>query len=261
MNYPDEKHSRVGLIASGSSCRQNSGSPSRISLKKFESQVSRQIFKMDALAEFLQMANANLAERLNSMERMESISNIRRPQTSRNQPEIRPQTRGAPDDSFTARQEPAPETEVEIEEFKPYRRRKIRRQYGVDFSDMMNEIRQQKRPLDHFTPRTHLPEGIPLKRHRPPDSAKYKPNPRYKNSQDALFNDLKRKLKQEVQMVSPGSIRIVQMNLQTFTENKLPYVKQLLQFHRPELLFINEFGIDKDCPVFPRIESYHAISY
>ena len=214
---------------------------------------------MEGLADFIAMANANLADRLSSMERMEAKSNLRR---SRNVPD-QVRTNFSNRVSTAEIQAPTAEPATEIEDFKPYKRKnkKVRREYGVDFSDMMNVIRHQKRPLDHFTPRTHPPEGIPLKRLRTMDSSKFKPNPRYKNSQDALFDDLKRKLKQEVQMVSPGSIRILQMNLQTFTDSKLPYVKQLLKVHNPELLFINEFGISKECPVFPRIETYHAISY
>ena len=214
---------------------------------------------MEGLADFIAMANANLADRLSSMERMEAKSNLIR---SRNVPD-RVRTNVSNRVPTAEIQAPTAEPATEIEDFKPYKRKnkKVRREYGVDFSDMMNVIRHQKRPLDHFTPRTHPPEGVPLKRLRTVDSSKFKPNPRYKNSQDALFDDLKRKLKQEVQMVSPGSIRILQMNLQTFTDSKLPYVKQLLKVHNPELLFINEFGISKECPVFPRIETYHAISY
>ena len=214
---------------------------------------------MEELADFIAMANANLANRFSSMERMDAKSNLNRPRNVPDQVRPKPLNRVSPTEFHVPSVEPA----SEIEDFKPYKRKKkkIRREYGVDFSDMMNQIRQQKRPLDHFTPRTHPPVGVPLKRLRTIDSTNYKPNPRYKNNQDALFDDLKRKLKQEVQMVSPGSIRILQMNLQTFTESKLPYVKQLLKVHHPELLFINEFGVDKECPVFPRIETYYAISY
>ena len=55
---------------------------------------------------------------------------------------------------------------------------------------------------------------------------------------------------------------IVQINVKgALTEKKIPYLGQLLELHNPEILMINEFGIDKDWPVFPKIKSYHVVSF
>ena len=219
--------------------------------------------EMEEWQQLLQMSNANLVSRASSFLRMEAISNRQSPTTtnlSTPEPSSSHSNRNLSKPIATSTpKEPA--SELTLGEFKPYKPKKILRRYGVDMSDLMNQIRRQKRPLDHFTPRTHLPEGVPLKRYKSEEMVKFKPNPRYNNPSDSLFNDLKRRLKLEVQMVCPGSIRILQMNVRTLTDKKLPYVKELLRIHQPELLFVNEFGVDKDTPVFPRIETYYVVSY
>ena len=218
---------------------------------------------MEEWQKLLQMSNANLVNRASSFLRMEAISRGQRSTpTGLNTPDSNPNRLIRRENVPIATSSPKePTAEVTIEEFKPYKPKRILRRYGVDMSDLMNQIRRQKRPLDHFTPRTHPPEGVPLKRPKNDAILKFKPNPRYHNPSDSLFNDLKRRLKQEVQMVCPGSIRILQLNVRTLTDKKLPYVKELLKVHQPELLFVNEFGVDKDTPVFPRIETYHAVSF
>ena len=88
MRFIDEKPCRNRLPASRSSCRQKSGSSSRNFVEISQSQISRQIFEMEELADFIAMANANLANRLSSMERMDAKSNLNRP---RNVPDqVRP---------------------------------------------------------------------------------------------------------------------------------------------------------------------------
>ena len=218
---------------------------------------------MEEWQKLLQMSNANLVNRASSFLRMEAISRGQRSTpTGLSTPDSNPNRLIRRENVPIATSSPKePTAEVTIEEFKPYKPKRILRRYGVDMSDLMNQIRRQKRPLDHFTPRTHPPEGVPLKRPKNDAILKFKPNPRYHNPSDSLFNDLKRRLKQEVQMVCPGSIRILQLNVRTLTDKKLPYVKELLKVHQPELLFVNEFGVDKDTPVFPRIETYHAVSF
>ena len=218
---------------------------------------------MEEWQRLLQMSNANLVNRANSFLRMEAIGRRHRsPATGLSTPRSNSSQLTRNESKPIATSSPKePTPEVTIEEFKPYKPKRILRRYGVDMSELMNQVRRQKRPPDHFTPRTHIPEGIPLKRSRNDEVVSFKPNPRYNNPRDSLFNDLKRKLKLEVQMVCPGSIRILQMNVRTLTDKKLPYVKELLRVHQPELLFVNEFGVDKETPVFPRIETYYAISY
>ena len=66
----------------------------------------------------------------------------------------------------------------------------------------------------------------------------------------------------EAQIKQINKIKLLQVNAHgALTATKLAYLKVLIEIHKPELILVNEFGQPKDTPVFPKIETYHAVSY
>ena len=220
---------------------------------------------MEALDKLIENARQTLAHTSRTLEILNSLERNERPKVPIDKvdpkmPEIETNLRVS---------EPTPPRQKIIKEVfgdekvRIYKKssKKWARNYNVDYSDLMNQIRAEKIPLHHFTPRTTDFGAPPAKRLRGDQAKRPIQNPNYKNNQDVLFCDLKRRLLLEKQMMTVNSIRILQLNVCTLTHKKLPYLKELLLSHQPEILLVNEFGVDKDCPVFPQIESYHVVSY
>ena len=68
--------------------------------------------------------------------------------------------------------------------------------------------------------------------------------------------------KVETQIKQINKIKLLQINAHgALTSHKLSYLKELISVHKPEMILVNEFGQPKDTPVFPKIETYQAMSY
>ena len=66
----------------------------------------------------------------------------------------------------------------------------------------------------------------------------------------------------ETQIKQINKIKLLQINAHgALTSHKLSYLKELISVHKPEMILVNEFGQPKDTPVFPKIETYRAMSY
>ena len=142
--------------------------------------------------------------------------------------------------------------------FVPVKKRRnepIETVYGTDFTAIMESIRSEKR-----APLTIGELASPAKRPRRETTIGGSLNVNLK-SNSVLLEQLKRNLKNETQMINVNSLRILQLNVRTLTHKKLPYVTELLALHKPEVVMFNEYGVDENCQVFPRIKSYHLVSY
>ena len=78
---------------------------------------------------------------------------------------------------------------------------------------------------------------------------------------EALLKNLKASSDKSIQIKHADRLRIIQLNIQNFARKKIPHAKELIKLHSPDILMINEFGVEKDAPVFPRIESYEAVAF
>ena len=81
------------------------------------------------------------------------------------------------------------------------------------------------------------------------------------DSKVMLLEHIKMLSSNEPHVQNLQSLTIMQMNVRTLTSEKLPYLKDLLNLHHPEILLLNEIGVNKNTPVFPIIDCYQCVTY
>ena len=153
---------------------------------------------MDALDKLIETARQTLAhtsktlEILNSMDKAEQ-SNAPIAEIEPKKPEIEKLQEVS--EPATSRQKIIEEVfgDTKVKVFKKKSKKWVRN-YNVDYSDLMNQIRNERIPLHHFTPRSVEFGAPPTKKLRGERNSRPIQNPNYKNSQDVLFCELKRRL-------------------------------------------------------------------
>ena len=77
-----------------------------------------------------------------------------------------------------------------------------------------------------------------------------------------LLENIKQVSESQDRQIEVDKIRLMQVNAHgALTETKLGYLKEVIRLHKPDIILVNEFGQTKDLPVFPKIETYQAVSY
>ena len=155
--------------------------------------------------------------------------------------------------------------EIQRSQQKPPQRKrfpKIVRKVNRDETDLMEQIRMSDYKILPVTPDEYVRQP-PSKRQKQKqveaDQQKFSTKT---STQESLLENVKQNTKNDHKLKRVNSIRIVQINVQgALNDKKLPYINNLMTLHNPELLMINEFGIDKDHAVFPKIKSYHCVSF
>ena len=81
------------------------------------------------------------------------------------------------------------------------------------------------------------------------------------STRNNLYNNIQSSSESE-KIAEVDKIRIMQVNAHgALTSNKLGYLKEVILLHKPDIILVNEFGQPKDHPIFPKIETFEAVSF